>query len=314
MERDQSPWMKGFARRVFALRIPGTRAHRALAHAYLGARLAWFELQRIVLFQPMFEALCASVGQGVRLELCPDSKLPFLQNVALHLARDVRLSGRTSFSGARNAKVRPRIEIGEGSYVGHRCVLRAGTGIQIGQHVLIASNTLLSGDPGHPLSAIARRSEPAPEGELGEIVIEDDVWLAYNVSVVGTVRIGRGAVVAAGSVVTRDVPAYALVAGNPARVIRSLGPEEPVVPAEIRAPEAASDASGPSTLTAYRARFFARYSELFLAGAEHVDASTEERVRALWNRVLDDLTPQPTKELVLGEPNVVADPNTPGGK
>lgn len=308
------PWLRWVARRVFALRIPGTRAHRVLAHSYLGARLGWFELQRILFFQPMFEALCASVGPGVRVELCPDSKLPFIQNVALHLERGVRLSGRTSFSGARNAKVRPRIQIGEGSYVGHRCVLRAGTGIVIGQHVLLASNTLLSADPGHPLSALARRTEPAPEEELGQIVIEDDAWLAYNVSVIGNVRVGRGAVVAAGSVVTRDVPAYALVAGNPARVIRALTPESPLAPSpELGAPPAVEEQAS-TTLSAYRARFFARYSELFLAGAEHVDASTEERVRALWNRVLEDLSPAPAKEAAPGEPNVVVDPGSSSGK
>lgn len=300
-------WVKPVAKKVFAMRIPVTRAHRLIAYSYLGTRLAWYELQRILFFQPMFESLCASVGPGVRMELCPDSKLPMVSNVDLHLGRNVRFSARTSFSGARNAKERPQIRIDDDTYVGHRCVLRAGTKLVLGKHVLLASNVLLSGDPGHPLDAIERRTQPAPASELGEIVIEDDAWLAYNVTVVGSVRIGRGAVVAANSVVTKDVPAYALVAGNPARVIRSLAPQ----PVEVDAGLAAAAASGAGRpgnevvgaprgpeakdgwLEAYRSRFYARYAELFLAESQRFDEPTEARLQALWNRVLDDLTAAP---------------------
>jgi acetyltransferase-like isoleucine patch superfamily enzyme len=54
----------------------------------------------------------------------------------------------------------------------------------------------------------------------GPIIIEDDAWLGFNVIVLSGVRIGRGAVIGAGSVVTRDVPAAAIVAGAPARILR----------------------------------------------------------------------------------------------
>jgi acetyltransferase-like isoleucine patch superfamily enzyme len=211
---------------LFGLRLRPTRLHRLIATPHMLMRFGCYELLRIVYYQPLFEAQCQEVQDGVRLELCPDSKLPLVHNVELHLGRDVCLSARSSFSGARNSPVRPRIEIGDFSYLGHRAVLRAGTEIRIGRHVKIASNVLLAGDPGHPLDALSRRTEPAPADQLARIVIEDDAWLAYNVTVVGNVCIGRGAVVAANSVVTRDVPPYALVAGNPARVIRNLTPSE----------------------------------------------------------------------------------------
>lgn len=54
------------------------------------------------------------------------------------------------------------------------------------------------------------------------IVIEDNVWIAANVVVLPGVTVGEGAVVGAGSVVTKDVEPYALVAGNPARKVRSI--------------------------------------------------------------------------------------------
>src|SRR6185503_16680288 len=67
--------------------------------------------------------------------------------------------------------------------------------------------------PGAPYSV-------QPLQTKGGITIEDDVWLGHGAIVLSGVRIGKGAVVGAGSVVTRDVPAGAVVAGAPARVIK----------------------------------------------------------------------------------------------
>jgi acetyltransferase-like isoleucine patch superfamily enzyme len=64
-----------------------------------------------------------------------------------------------------------------------------------------------------------------------EVVIEDDVWLAANVFVMPGTTIGRGAIVAAGSVVNKSIPAYALYAGNPGRVVGWRKPPEQVSPA-----------------------------------------------------------------------------------
>jgi acetyltransferase-like isoleucine patch superfamily enzyme len=82
---------------------------------------------------------------------------------------------------------------------------------------------MLAGFPGHPMDA-ADRAAGAPDtaDQIGDIVLERDVWLASGVTVLAGVRIGQGTVVAAGSVVTRDLPAQVLAAGVPARVIRSL--------------------------------------------------------------------------------------------
>jgi maltose O-acetyltransferase len=68
-----------------------------------------------------------------------------------------------------------------------------------------------------------------PPAELNDvpscsILIEDDVWIAFNATILKGVTIGKGAIVGAGSVVTRDVASYAIVAGNPARVIGAARP------------------------------------------------------------------------------------------
>lgn len=69
---------------------------------------------------------------------------------------------------------------------------------------------------------------------FGEIVIEDGCWLASRCTVLPGVTIGEGAIVAAGSVVTRDVPKHTLVAGVPARVIRELDEAGETAPLSVR--------------------------------------------------------------------------------
>jgi acetyltransferase-like isoleucine patch superfamily enzyme len=113
-----------------------------------------------------------------------------------------------------------RITIGSDASVHPRCQINAYKGsIEIGSGVMIApSCALYSYDhgvaPGLPIREQPLRSK-------GDIIIGDEAWLSYGVIVLGGVRIGEGAVVAAGSVVTKDIPDNAIAAGNPARVIKS---------------------------------------------------------------------------------------------
>lgn len=103
--------------------------------------------------------------------------------------------------------------------------------ITIGDNVMIGPNvSLLSTN--HPLIADERLRLKYPDGHVSMsefakgIVIEDDVWIAANVSILDGVTIGRGAVIGAGSIVTRDVPAGWLAFGSPARPVRLIGPSD----------------------------------------------------------------------------------------
>jgi len=107
-----------------------------------------------------------------------------------------------------------------------------GAPIRIGDRVRIGHDvSLLTVD--HHVGSEAMRSGPR---KYGPIEIGDGAWLASRVVVLPGVRIGAGAVVGAGSVVTRDVPDNTLVAGTPARVVRRLSPggyPEPPPPEEV---------------------------------------------------------------------------------
>ncbi len=103
------------------------------------------------------------------------------------------------------------IEIGEGTFVNHRTELVAHQHVRLGRDCLLAWDVLVLDSDSHSVDG-GPRSAP--------VTIGDRVWIGCRATVLKGVTIGDGAVVAACSVVTGDVPAGALVAGNPARVVR----------------------------------------------------------------------------------------------
>jgi acetyltransferase-like isoleucine patch superfamily enzyme len=116
------------------------------------------------------------------------------------------------------------IVIGEYTNINPHCVLYSGSGIHIGSHVLIAPGVMIV--PAN--HAFARRDLLIREQGFtshGGIVIEDDVWIGANSVVLDGTHIERGAVIAAGSVVTKRVPAYTVWGGVPARMLRERGAE-----------------------------------------------------------------------------------------
>jgi acetyltransferase-like isoleucine patch superfamily enzyme len=109
------------------------------------------------------------------------------------------------------------ITVGRNVFINQNCTIYDLGGVEIADDVLIGPNVSLT-TSGHPLEPSQRRAYVVAK----PIVIERNVWIAAGATVIGGVTIGENSVVAAGSVVTKDVPANALVGGNPARVIRSI--------------------------------------------------------------------------------------------
>ena len=111
----------------------------------------------------------------------------------------------------------PGIRLGKNVFINQNCTFYDLGGIEIGDEAMIGPNVSLI-TSGHPLSPAQRRTGVV----ASPIRIHRNVWIAAGVTVIGGVTIGENAVVAAGAVVTRDVPPDTLVGGNPARVIRTL--------------------------------------------------------------------------------------------
>ena len=117
--------------------------------------------------------------------------------------------------------------IGRNCYVNFNATILDDGPVTIGDHVMIGPNVSIMASS-HPLLWQEREALRYPDGHVGmseyapPITIGDHVWLACNVTVCGGVTIGEGAVIGAGSVVTRDIPAGWLAWGNPCRPIRPI--------------------------------------------------------------------------------------------
>jgi len=130
----------------------------------------------------------------------------------------------------------------ENSYltVGDRCfigngLISAAHGIEIGNDVLISWGVTITDHNSHSLKFSERQKDVEnwhndkkdwSGVKTAKVVIQDRVWIGFNAIILKSVTIGEGAIVGAGSVVSKDVPPYTIVAGNPAKIIRELGPDE----------------------------------------------------------------------------------------
>ena len=178
---------------------------------------------RVCYWTPMFKASI----EGNAKQLYLFGGLPYISGpLRITIGKNSRISGHTTFSGRSTPRAdgrQPLLAIGSNVDIGWQSTIAVGTVVQIGNNVRLAGRAFLAGYPGHPIDPAARALGAACNDEQsGDIVLEDDVWLATGVSVMGGVRIGKGTIVASGSVVTRDLPSGVLAAGSPAKVIKKL--------------------------------------------------------------------------------------------
>lgn len=122
--------------------------------------------------------------------------------------------GRTQLSAGKNAS----IFIGNDTFINTAVIISARQEVRIGNNCQIANQVIIMDNDFH---GVADRNQP--KAAL-PVIIEDNVWLATRCMVLKGVTIGRGAVVAAGAVVTKDVPPFTLVGGVPAKIIRKIEP------------------------------------------------------------------------------------------
>lgn len=120
------------------------------------------------------------------------------------------------------------IRIGSGTSIAGACVISAAESITLEEDVLLARNVYIS-DHIHRYDDIGKPILNQGITKILPVLIKRGAWLGQNVVVCPGVTIGQGAVIGANSVVNRDIPAFALAAGVPAKVIRNITPKEDVL-------------------------------------------------------------------------------------
>ena len=192
------------------------KVHRKLVHI-VGKLI---QRSRIMVYQwlsgariqgkPILNQPLQSVGLGV---------IEFLGKVHIGVFPSPQFFSSYAYIEARNKNT--KVTIGDGSWINNGfCAIAEHTSIEIGQRVMIGANVEIIDSDFHGLQ-VRERLTSKPEWAR-KVQIKDDVFLGSNVKITKGVTIGIGAVVANGSVVAKDVPAYTVVGGNPARVIKTL--------------------------------------------------------------------------------------------
>ena len=113
---------------------------------------------------------------------------------------------------------RTGVSIGANSRINRDCMIDVRGGVTIGDNVSISPQVSIS-------TAAHSAVDPGFRVEIRPVVIEDNVWIGMRATILGGVTLGRGSVVAAGAVVTKDVPPLTIVGGVPARPV-GMRPEE----------------------------------------------------------------------------------------
>ncbi len=189
-------------------------------------------------FRVMFwRSMCGKVGSGFRIDkgskIINPQKASFGNNVELGknvyieageagiaLGENVIIGGETILIGGKGG-----LSIGDNSSVNGRCYIGCNEKVTIGKYVMIAGNcSFITANHGYDDWKVPMCKQ---KDLYGPIVIRDDVWIGNGVTVLPNVEIGRGAIVGANAVVTKNVEPFSIVGGVPAKLIKfRFSPEE----------------------------------------------------------------------------------------
>jgi acetyltransferase-like isoleucine patch superfamily enzyme len=156
------------------------------------------------------------------MELSLGKRVEIRSPERLHLGKGVMIDSGVLLhcGGMAWSDGRGGIRIGDNSYIGPNSVLFGAGGIEIGTCALISPGVVITSHQ-HTFAgcALPMREQPV---EFAPVVIEDNVWIGSNATVLPGVTIETGSVIGAGAVVTKDVPARSLCLGVPARIVREI--------------------------------------------------------------------------------------------
>ena len=211
-------------KRLYAFRFPYFKPYAALiAETCSMVEFARTWIHNVLWYDQMIRYRCNQVGSRLLFQ----GTFPLIKNRGyIEIGDDVTFVGRNNLVVGFNGTniQRPELIIGDDVIIGYRCEINVAESVRIGRHVLIATGVKIFDNNSHPIDPERRRTgAPMTRDEIAPVVIHDDVWIGMEAVILKGVTIGQGAIVAIGSVVTKNVPARAIVAGNPAKVVKVIG-------------------------------------------------------------------------------------------
>ncbi len=190
---------------------------RGLYYFHFTVRGLYWRVMAFCYWEPLFRARCERAGKNLMVTLMPDIS----SNVRVYVGDNVRLNGHMGVMSG--AMFTPRLEIHDNVHVGHLVTFTINREIVIEEGVMIASNCFFADTDAHPIDPIERVAGKLPsEDRILPVRIRRNAWIGHSAHILKGVTVGEAAIVAACSVVVKDVPPYTIVAGNPARVVATI--------------------------------------------------------------------------------------------
>ncbi len=181
--------------------------------------MMWFD----IVYSSWIKSFMPNVARSVLIE--HGLKLVGEKSIFISSGSILRKEGRLeAISGLNGDSFDSCIKIGSNCDIGPYFKINAINSISIGNNVLMGNQVTII-DQAHGQFNIIDISIPPARRRLyskGAVIIEDDVWICDKVTICAGVHIGKGTVIAANSVVTKDIPAYCMAAGIPAKVVKRL--------------------------------------------------------------------------------------------
>jgi len=222
VKRGETPTyarLKNLAKAILSFNLPMRAPAVALYQFLFWLRLVTRQVCRrfAVIFyrSPLFRSRCEAVGKGLYLEVVP----AISGGVRMRFGDDVVISGQLTVAGGR-VYANPELIVGNRVFLGHMVTFVISQRVEIEDDVLISSECYIADNSGHPVDPERRSAGLPPDADaIRPVRICRKAWIGRRCILLPGVTIGEGAIVGAGSVVTKDVPPFKICAGNPARVL-----------------------------------------------------------------------------------------------
>ena len=176
----------------------------------------WYWLKNKLYCEPLLRYRCSVVGKNLKC----DGDIPLIEGSGkIILGDNVFVGNKGAWFVSPNLTEIPELSIGDNTSLNYRTVISVESKVQIGSNCMIAEEVKIFDNNSH---GIHYEHRAMTSEDTAPVILEDHVWIGMNSIILKGVRIGKGAVVAAGSVVTKDVPPMVVVGGNPASILKNI--------------------------------------------------------------------------------------------